>query len=242
MDLTTQQDASDDPAAPARPPAAPRDVIRRRLTAAISDHLLPSGMKLPEEKLARYFNTSRPRIREVLSLLERDQLVEVQPNRGAFVARPTIQQTREICEARVIIESAMARLAAERVTSADAQMLREIVETERACWDKDDYTGAIRASREFHTKIAALAGNTVLSDTLTNILTRSALSEGYYASRGRSGCLCDDHFGLLSALTERDADQAESLMAAHIRHIQGRMNLTEPEDSVDIEEALNNVR
>lgn len=240
MELT-KQDATDKDPKPGRQSAVPREVIHRRLSAAISDHLLPSGMKLPEEKLARYFRTSRPRIREVLSLLERDQLVEVQPNRGAFVARPTIQQTREICEARIIIERAMARLAAERATPADVRTLRNIVESERACWNKDDYTGAIRASREFHTRIAALADNSVLGDTLMNILSRSALSEGYYASRGRSGCLCDDHFELLAAIAERDPDRAEALMAAHIRHMQSRMNLTEPDDAIDIEEALNNV-
>lgn len=240
MDLK-KEDVKDSDYLAGRQRAVPRDVIHRRLSAAISDHLLPSGMKLPEEKLARYFRTSRPRIREVLSLLERDQLVEIQPNRGAFVARPTIQQTREICEARIIIERAMARRAAERATPADAKTLRDIVKRERACWAQDDFTGAIRASREFHTRIAALADNSVLSDMLTNILSRSALSEGYYASRGRSGCLCDDHFDLLGAITQNKPDEAETLMEAHIRHMQNRMNLTEPDDTVDIEDALNNV-
>lgn len=221
--------------------ATSREEIHRRLLAAISDHLLPSGMRLPEEKLARYFNTSRPRIREVLSLLERDQLVETQPNRGAFVARPTIQQTREMCEARLIVERAMARLAAERITEKDAALLRAAVEEERNCWDNDDYTGAIRQSRVFHTLIAKVSGNTVLSEVLANILSRSALSQAYYAARGRSGCMCDDHFSLLDAITAGDADKAEALMAEHIRHIQSRMDLCEPEDTVEIEDALNNV-
>ncbi|WP_155833401.1 FCD domain-containing protein, partial [Halomonas sp. BC04] len=61
-----------------------------------------------------------------------------------------------------------------------------------------------------------------------------------YAARGRSGCMCDDHFALLEAIAEGDTDKAERLMSTHIGHIQARMDLSEPDDIVDIEEALSN--
>ncbi|MCE9663077.1 GntR family transcriptional regulator [Halomonas sp. M5N1S17] len=224
----------------ARSGGASRAEMYKRLSTAISDHLLPTEARLPEEKLAKYFSTSRPKVREVLTLLARDKLVEIKPNRGAFVARPTVEQTRQMCEARMIIECAMARLAAERASADDIRSLRTIVEQEMACWDGDDYTGAIRCSREFHTKIAMMSNNTVLSEMLANILSRSALSQAYYAARGRSGCMCDDHFALLEAIAVGDADKAERLMSTHIGHIQAKMDLSEPDDVVDIEEALSN--
>lgn len=212
----------------------------KRLSTAISDHLLPSGARLPEEKLANYFSTNRTKVREVLTLLDRDKLVEIKPNKGAFVARPTIVETRQICEARTIIECAMIRLATERASADDIRSLRSIVEREKVCWDDEDYTSAIRCSREFHTKIAMMSNNTVLSEMLANVLSRSALSQAYYAARGRSGCMCDDHFALQEAIAQGIGNKAERLMSTHIGHIQARMDLSEPDDLVDIEEALSN--
>jgi len=218
---------------------ASRTEMYKRLSTAFNDHLLPSESRLSEEKLAKYFSTSHPKVREVFILLAKDKLVEIKPKRGVFIVRPTFEQ-RQMCEARVIIECAMARLAAERASTDDTGSLRAIVEQEKPCWNGNDYTGAIRCSRKFHTKIAMMSNDTVLSEILANILSHSTMSQVYCAARGRSGCTFDDHFALLEDIAEGNTSKAERFMPIYIGHIQVRMGLNEPGDIVDIEEALSN--
>lgn len=218
--------------------SATHDETHKRLRDAIDDGRLPPGARLPEERLARALNVSRARVREVLSLLARDRLVELHLNRGATVARPTVEEARHICEARLMSERMMARLAAERATAADVARMRDLLAREQAAWSADDIHGAVTASRAFHVAIAEAAANPVLTEMLVTLLSRSALTLSVYASRGRAGCLCDDHKDLLTCIADKDADRAEALMVRHIENMISRMDLEPIPRDVDIEDAL----
>jgi DNA-binding GntR family transcriptional regulator len=84
------------------------DEIYERIYNAILEHRLPPGTKL-EERLAEIFGTSRARIREVLARLAHEQIVEPHPQRGAYVAKPSVEQARDVFEARRLIEPAVMR-------------------------------------------------------------------------------------------------------------------------------------
>src|SRR5258705_456644 len=87
-------------APPAMPPPAgdENDEMRtqRRLAEAIYEHRLPPGTKLPEFDLCRIFGVTRGVVRKVLNRLADEQLLDLIPNRGAFVARPSVDQTRDV--------------------------------------------------------------------------------------------------------------------------------------------------
>lgn len=214
------------------------DDTHKRLRDAIDNGRLPPGARLPEERLARALGVSRARVREVLSLLARDRLVDLHPNRGATVARPTVEEARYICEARLMSERMMARLAAERATPENLARMRDLLACEQAAWAADDVHGAVTASRAFHVAIAEAAANPVLTEMLVTLLSRSALTLSVYASRGRAGCLCDDHKDLLTCIADKDADRAEELMVRHIENMISRMDLEPIPRDVDIEDAL----
>jgi len=223
-----------------RKKAAPLEDTLARLRAAIEEGRLPPGVRLPEEKLARALDASRARVREVLALLANERLVDLQANRGAFVARPTIDEARHICEARLMAERTMARLASERATPQDLKAMRELLKRERTAWDSDDVRRAVTLSRNFHRAIADAAGNPVLADILTSLLSRSALTQAVYAARGAAGCLCNDHVALLDAIAAGDGDRAESVMAVHVQNMIDRLDLEPLSQDVDIEDALRN--
>ena len=87
--------------APARAAAPARrehtvDEIVEKIFAAILEHRLAPGTKLGEDRLATIFGASRAKIREVLAKLAHEQVVELIPQRGAFVARPSIEQAWRI--------------------------------------------------------------------------------------------------------------------------------------------------
>src|SRR5580692_6196120 len=75
-----------------------------RIWAAIVDHRLPPGARLVEDQLCKVFGIGRTRIRQVLQRLAHERVVTLTPNRGAIVSKPTIQQAREVFEARCALE------------------------------------------------------------------------------------------------------------------------------------------
>ncbi|MCL3883114.1 GntR family transcriptional regulator [Marivita sp. GX14005] len=214
------------------------EALLEKLRAAIEDGRLPPGARLPEEKLARALDASRARVREVLSLLANERLVELQTNRGAFVAKPTVEEARHICEARLMAERTTARLAAERATPDAVRKMREMVAEEQIAWDSDDVRNAVAKSRGFHRAIAEAAANPVLADILASLLSRSALTQAVYAARGAAGCLCHDHSALIDAIEAGDPDTAEAAMKTHMDNIISRLDLEPLAQEVDIEDAL----
>src|SRR5215469_17193961 len=83
------------------------EAIAERIRAAILEHRLPPGAKLTEAQLCEVFGVKRGPIRQALAQLATDHLVDLEPNRGAFVASPSLQEVHEVFEMRRIIELAV---------------------------------------------------------------------------------------------------------------------------------------
>ena len=83
----------------ARPAQPLAEDVTRALTLAIHEHRIKPGMKLGEDELADIYGVSRTVVRSALHALAHLQLVDIQRNRGAFVAQPTLRDAREVFEA-----------------------------------------------------------------------------------------------------------------------------------------------
>jgi DNA-binding GntR family transcriptional regulator len=214
----------------------------QRLSGAIADNRLPPGAKLGEGNLAKFFNVSRARVRELLRDLARERLVTILPNRGAFVATPTVEETRQIYEARRAIESAMIAPMIKRITPRQLDALHAKVVEEEQSWARDDRPHAIRCAREFHRSLVQLGGNDILSAALDSILSRGSLATVLYGERHNPGCMCSDHFAIIDAIRSGDVAATERLMLDHLQQIEDRMLLKETPDKVSIEDALRDTK
>src|SRR5437870_13870838 len=85
------------------------DDIAADITMAIAEQRLPPGTKLREEALARLYSVSRTKIRAALVMLAKDKLIDLVPDKGAFVSQPTEEEAREILCVRRILEAALVR-------------------------------------------------------------------------------------------------------------------------------------
>lgn len=239
--MPSDRQMSDDQTPPIRASKGGMDCeIYERLSGAIADNRLPPGAKLGEANLAEFFSVSRARIRELLRDLARERLVTIQPNRGAFVAAPTVEEARQIYEARRIIEAAMIGPMIKRITPLQLEELRTLVTEEEEFWAKDDRPQAIRRSREFHLRLVQLGGNDILFTSLNSILSRGSLATVLYGERNDPGCLCQDHFKLIDSIRSGDVTATERLMLDHLQELENRMSLNETPTEVSIEDALRN--
>ncbi|CAB3778024.1 HTH-type transcriptional repressor RspR [Paraburkholderia caffeinitolerans] len=224
-------------AAPARAPLElSQDEIYERIYAAILEHRLHPGTKLAEERLAEIFNASRGRIREVLARLAHEQVVELIPQKGAYVARPSIEQALDVFEARRLIEPAIMRRLVETLTAEKLKRLREHEALEADARKRDDKRTVIRLSGEFHSLAADLAGNSALARTMRELSVLTCLMIFLYDAPTATCCRADEHSHIVDAIAKRDAARAERLMLEHLDHIQGSMKLESASEQVDLEE------
>jgi DNA-binding GntR family transcriptional regulator len=211
-----------------------RDVYDR-IYESILEHRLRPGTKLPEEKLAAIFDVSRARIRKVLARLEHEQLVDVYPNRGAYIARPTIEQSADIFEARRVVEPAVLRRLAKRTTDKDVVLLRSHVDSELAARARDDKRAIIRLSGEFHNLTADLAGNSSLTRSMRELSALTCLTILLYDAPTAVACLPDDHAEIAEALGARDGEMAADIVTRHLNDIERSVVFDKDEGDVDLE-------
>jgi len=231
------------PTRPTRPSASParlqrentHDEIYEKIYVAILEHRLHPGTKLVEERLADIFSVSRARIREVLARLAHEQIVELYPQRGAYVAKPTIEQALDVFEARRLIEPAVLRRLIETLTPEKLARLRRHQDLEVDARRRDDKRAVIRLSGEFHSLAAELAGNTALARSMRELSVLTCLMIFLYDAPTTTSCRADEHSQIIDAIAKRDAARAERLMLEHLNHIEGSMKLETATEEVDLE-------
>ncbi|SMF98454.1 GntR family transcriptional regulator [Burkholderia singularis] len=212
--------------------------IAERVRTAILEHRLAPGAKLTEAQLCEVFGVKRGTIRQALALLATDRLVDLEPNRGAFVASPTLQDVHEVFEMRRIIELAVMERLASGPGAKRLKGVAAMIDQERDAFERRDFPAWVRLSGEFHTALAALTGNTVLADCLNGLVARSTLMSALYESHGRSPCSFDDHTQILAALEAGDAKRATELMARHLQHVELKMLDRPASGAVDLREVF----
>jgi DNA-binding GntR family transcriptional regulator len=199
--------------------------IYEGLKSAILSHRLAPGAKLPEDELCGIFNEGRAAVRGALHALAHDRLVKLERNRGAFVAQPTRKEAKEVFEARALIEPRVAWLAATVASRDDVARLKRHIAQEDLAMAGHAEGEAISLSARFHVAIAEIAGQSILTEFVTELVSRSSLIVALYWQNRETTCESHSHHSLVDAISDGDRDRAADLMATHIRHLQSGLNL-----------------
>jgi DNA-binding GntR family transcriptional regulator len=120
------------------------------LHEAIVTGVLPPGERLPIEELAEILDMSPMPIREALRLLDSVGLVENIPHRGARVTELSIEDLREVYEARLALEPLAVRHAAERFSDDDAALAAERLEAHVKAYRQRDLGVVWSTHTAFH--------------------------------------------------------------------------------------------
>lgn len=219
-----------------RKPPPSVDAIADRVLGAIMEHRLPPGTKLVEEKVAGIFGVSRTKIRQALARLAHDNVLTVYPNRGTFVASPTVEEARNVFNARRLIEPGIARAVAASATTDALAHLRASTARESASRDANDRRAIIRLSGEFHILLAELTGNPFIVKSVRELALLTCLIIALYDSPHTPACPHHEHGDILAAIAKRNGEQAAALMLAHLDHVEQALDLRSPSDEeIDLE-------
>ena len=207
----------------------PDDTVYVSLWQAIIGQRLRPGARLPEDALARALSTSRTGIRRALQRLSLEGLVVLAPHRGARVASPTPAEAREIFEARRIIECGLIPAVVRHTTATDTQRLETLVRQEQHAIAQGHRMEAIRLSGEFHIRLFAPAGNTLLLESLAQLVSRTSLLIALYPPANTHPCHCQ-HGELITLITGGEADQATHWMHHHLEALEKGLEMA-PRDT-----------
>lgn len=203
--------------------ATPDTAIHHTLAEVLLAGRLAPGTQLVETRLATIFGVSRERVRKVLHRLGHERLLELIPNRGAFVASPTLAQAREIYEARRILEGGLVGRLAGRLSKTQIEALRAHGRREQAALKRGDRAASIRLSGEFHGLLAECAGSAYVTTQLRELVSRTSMLVAFFEPAAASSCACEEHEEILSALIAGDAARALKAMQVHLSLIETRL-------------------
>lgn len=201
--------------------AAPiRDQVLNNLRRAIIEMRFQPGQRLVERELVELTGASRTSVREALSQLSAEGLVETVPHKGTIVARPSVQEATELYDVRALLESLMARRFVERASDQELKDLRHALgEIEKA----GSLPELVAAKDEFY----RVMGRTSLTvyNLLASLHARVSLLRSMSLSEpGRLADTVSELREMVEAAERRDVDSAARASQRHVERA-GRIAL-----------------
>ncbi len=196
------------------------DSVFDQLRTAIVKGELAPGSKVNEPQLSKQYGISRGPLREAIRRLEGCKLVEIKPNTGAKVVSLSKEQAIEIYEIRESLEGLSCRLAANRMSAEQCQLLRQLLARHEHQIELENHRLYYQqeGDLDFHYLIVQFSGNKRLFNLLCGELYH--LLRLYRAQTSsepsRPVQAFKEHHQIVDALESRDGELAELLMRRHI--------------------------
>ena len=171
------------------------------------------GRFVNEQTLADDIGVSRTPIREALLLLAAEELVQLVPKRGAYIAPVGGRQIRELFELRGMMERYSARRALELGAVPVAEMRGEL-DRQRALRAAEDARSFIDLDHRFHSALVRAVGNDMLTKSYDGLRARQIRAGivALFSAENRRAAVLDEHDAILTALAEGEEERIEEGM------------------------------
>ena len=198
-------------------PVSTVDRVAEELRRSLFEGELGPGTALREVALADALGVSRSTVREALGMLVAEGLADRVPNKGTQVRRLDPEQVRDVCQARMVIETAGVR----RWNEADETLRSDVRRALVAFGDltDGDYTPAefTAAHLAIHRALSALTGSERLVAVAESLHAEVRLALAHVdRARGNATEQVHSHADLLSLLEKHDLEAAAHELADHL--------------------------
>lgn len=191
------------------------EVVAEYIRDAIYRNELRPGQQLQQEELAVKFGISRIPVRDALRQLQGEGLVDLYPNRGAFVSNPGVDELREVFALRILLETHALRMAVPNFTKPELELCASLLTQLESVANRADWS---RIDQEFHAALYAPCRQTRTLGLIDNL--RGCVNRFYYLYLSPESygpdCL-REHRQILKACQKRDAESAARFLEAHLR-------------------------
>jgi DNA-binding GntR family transcriptional regulator len=204
-------------------PLEPSKALKTRVYEALKElighmdiYSRKEPIRLDERALGEQLGVSRTPVREAISRLEQEGIVQNVARRGAFLVRKNKQEILDIVDVWAALESMAARLATSRASDDEISQLRKnftSYDGEDARTHIDEYSDT---NIEFHQTIIGLAKSELIEQMAAQLFFHMrAIRTSTIKDRDRVAQSVMDHTRIIEAIEERDAYHAEQLVRDH---------------------------
>lgn len=212
------------PQTPRSAPLIKRSSLQEEITSLLREEIVEGiwepGERLQERVLCDRYGVSRSPLREAFQVMAAEGLLELHPNRGAVVTRPTITDALENMEIITALESLAIGLACERITDAQLEEIAAIHERMRTHSNHQDIEQYFELNNLIHEAVVKASGNAALVAMHEHVgrhITRLQKLSG--ALEADPHASMDEHELFIGALLKRNKEKAKAALEAHLDHV-----------------------
>lgn len=197
-----------------------RGRVFQKIRADILNGKYKKHDELREIVIGDELGVSRTPVREALRQLELEGLVEIIPNKGAYVTGISEKDVQDIYLIRSRLEGLAARMAAENISDDDLTEMEEAIILQEFNLRKMKQNQVVELDSRFHEILYRASGSRILEHTLTDYhqYVQSARTRSV-RTKERAQKSVEEHKAILEAIRNHDVDLAEKLAHEHIVHV-----------------------
>lgn len=177
------------------------------------------GNRITEEELAGELSTSRTTVRSAISRLHNDGFIEIIPNKGSYVSKPTVEDMYHVYEIRKVLELEAVKRAIQRIDAENIANMEQCIREQVAMENDFRMARYVEINRRFHWEIVKAADNIYLEKFLGELFNKTAIFLIFYDRSVNNAGSIKTHTDILNALKSGDeaaarrAIEADSVLA-----------------------------
>jgi len=200
--------------------------VERAVAQWIFKGELSAGQKLTEQEVVERLGVSRGPIREAFRALADVGLLQIEQNRGAFVRKIDLEEAIEIHDVYSALEELATRSAARRLSSAQIEELKSLVESMDAAAEVEDLDRFYALNLSFHQRLVEGSGNRRLLSIYNRLLNELHLFRRFgLMQRGEMQRSNHEHHQILEKIAAGNPDGAAEAMRSHTSERRRKMLL-----------------
>jgi len=202
-----------------------QDSLLERVKSSLLRHASSNGGAVTEQALSKHLKVSRASLREALSDLQKQGVVERRQKKGTYLRKPKLKELVDLWDVRCALEGMAGRLACANVTPADVEKLRELCAIRAEAAKCSDAQLVDQADIDFHEHIILLSGNHCVRELIRNThlfdrIFRIAYTVPSYWAEDENKPF--GHACIVEAIASRNGERAEKLIMRHIQEAKKR--------------------
>ena len=194
--------------------------LRGRVFHKLRDDILSGKYKeheeLKEVAIGEELGVSRTPVREAFRQLELEGLIQIIPNKGAFVTGITVKDVKDIYMIRSKLEGLCARWATEHITKEQMEEMEENVYLTEFHTQKGHMDQIADLDNRFHDILYEACDSKMLEHLLKDYHNYVLRVRKKSLATSRASVSNNEHRLIMEAIRDKDADRAEELANAHM--------------------------
>lgn len=196
-----------------------KHIVYSKLRESILTRKLAPGKQLIESTISKKLNVSRTPIRNAIDLLAEEGLIELIPNRGAFVINPTVDEILQAYTLRKELEILAVKTAINHLQDNDFAEMENFIKMEREALYKKDIITYLEANHEFHMAIAKKCGNRFLIEFIEKLINKTSvyliLFDVFFEENSPQPYGYKEHREIIQLLKQKKNKEVESYLSRH---------------------------